>query len=99
MAHTLRQEYLISYDVADTKSRTRVYKELIQYGMFAVQKSVFWGYLTIAELHSVQRYLSEKLQTSDKAFIVHSNFNGRGQCFLIGHQLSEFADWEENGVI
>ena len=97
--YPLRQEYLISYDVEDNKIRTRVFKELNKHGLKAVQKSVFWGYLTIAEVEAIKRYLSRSLEEMDKAFITHTNFNGRGQNYFIGHEKSDFRDWEETLVI
>ena len=99
MIYPLRKEYLICYDVEDTKIRTKIYKELQKYGMSAVQKSVFWGYLTNPELLAVKRFITEKLNNFDKAFITHSNLNGKGQSFLIGHRRDEFTDWEESDVI
>lgn len=98
-SYPLRQEYLISYDVEDNKIRTGVFKELGKYGLRSVQKSVFWGYLTLAELNAVKRYLDDVLDTNDKAFITHSNFNARGQSYFIGHKKNDFEDWEEAGVI
>lgn len=99
MNYPLRQEYLISYDVEDNKIRTYLYKELAKYGLSSVQKSVFWGYLTRAELTAIQRYLNQCIQKQDKAFITHTNFNGRGQSFFIGHAKEEFRDWRETDVI
>lgn len=99
MNNPLRQEYLISYDIEDNKIRTTVYKELCKYGLSAVQKSVFWGYLTVAELDSIKRFLRDKLAKLDKAFITRSNLNGRGQSFFIGHKQAEFTDWAETSVI
>ncbi len=97
--YPLRQEYLVSYDVEDNKIRTRVFKELGKHGLKAVQKSVFWGYLTLAELETVKRYLNDSLNKMDRAFITHTNFNGRGQSYFVGHQKEDFKDWEETGVI
>ena len=99
MTYPLRQEYLISYDVEDNKIRTKVFKELQKYGLCHVQKSVFWGYLTLAELESTKRFLSNELKYTDKAFITHTNFNGRGQSFFVGHRKEEFKDWQETYVI
>ena len=99
MSYPLRQEYLVSYDVEDNKARTRIFKELEKYGLCPVQKSVFWGYLTMSELATIKRYLTDMLDKSDKAFITHSNFNGRGQSFFIGHNEQDFKDWEEHDVI
>ncbi len=97
--YPLRQEYLLSYDVEDNKIRTLVFKELGKHGLKSVQKSVFWGYLTLAELESIKRYLQGNLGEWDKAFITHTNFNGRGQSYFIGHRNEDFKDWEETHVI
>ncbi len=99
MSYPLRQEYLISYDVEDNKIRTRVFKELGKYGLKPVQKSVFWGYLTMAEIKAIKRYLNEKLEKDDKAFVTHTNFNGRGQSYFFGHEKTDFSDWDEAGFI
>ena len=99
MSYPLRQEYLISYDVEDNKIRTRVFKELGKYGLKPVQKSVFWGYLTMAEIKAIKRYLNEKLEKDDKAFVTHTNFNGRGQSYFFGHKKTDFSDWDEAGFI
>jgi len=99
MTYPLRQEYLISYDIEDNKIRMKIFKELQRYGLHAVQKSVFWGYLTLAELEAIKRYFSSELQNMDKAFITHTNFNGRGQSFFIGHIKEEFTDWPETHVL
>ena len=99
MAYPLRQEYLISYDVEDNKIRTKTFKELLKYGLNPVQKSVFWGYLTVAELQAIKRHLHGYLGKVDKAFITHTNFNGRGQSYFIGHTKDDFSDWKETDVI
>lgn len=97
--YPLRHEYLISYDIEDNKIRRSIFKELEKYGLKPTQKSVFWGYLTLAELTSVKRYLTDNLEKTDKAFITHTNFNGRGQSYFIGHGKEEFSDWKETDVI
>ncbi len=95
----LRQEYLLSYDVENNKIRTGIFRELGKYGLRAVQKSVFWGYLTQAELAAIKRYLTASLESSDKVFITQSNFNRRGQSYFLGHGTGEFTDWPESDVI
>ena len=97
--YKLRQEYLISYDIEDNKIRTQLYKALLGYGLRAVQKSVFWGYLSAAELAAVRRDLQTRLKTTDKAFITRSNFNSRGNSYYMGHSTEDFTDWQESGVI
>lgn len=99
MKSSLRKEYLISYDVELNKPRTAVYKELGKFGLKSVQKSVFWGYLTPAELESIKRFLISKLSDSDKVFITATNFNSRGASFHYGHSQDEFKDWNESIAI
>lgn len=99
MDSALRAEYLISYDIEDTKVRTKIFKELERNGMRPVQKSVFWGYLTMAELTGLRRFISHHASKRDKALITRTNFNGRGTSYLIGHKKEEFQDWKESDVI
>ena len=99
MNNSLRREYLVSYDVELNKPRTAVYKELCKFGLKSVQKSVFWGYLTPAEVESIKRFLISKLSNSDKVFITSTNFNGRGASFHYGHNQDEFKDWNESIAI
>jgi len=99
MPHVLRQEYLICYDVEDNKLRTKLFKMLQSQGLKHVQKSVFWGYLTVAEINSIGRFITATIEDADKVLITHTNFNGRGQSHLFGHTKEEFKDWEENCVI
>ena len=99
MASSLRKEFLISYDVQLNKPRSAVYKELGKFGLKPVQKSVFWGYLTPAEIESIKRFLKSKLSDSDKAIITTSNFNGRGTSFFFGYKKNEFRDWDEAIII
>ncbi len=99
MAQQLRHEYLVSYDIQDTKIRTRVFKELEKHGLKNVQQSVFWGFLSGAELNAVKRFLSLSLQENDKSFIVHTNFNKNNFNYFIGHKRNDFSDWEEVDVI
>ena len=94
-----RQEYLISYDIEDNKIRNKVYRELGKHGLKPVQKSVFWGYVSMAEMEAITRYLNSALGDSDKAFATRTTFNGRGHSYTIGHQAQDFSDWEETCVI
>ncbi len=95
----LRQEYLVCYDIEDNKVRTKMFKELRSQGLRHVQKSVFWGYLTKAELNSIRRFISEIMEEPDKALIAKTNLNGRGQSYLFGYASMPLQDWEENCVI
>ena len=96
---SLRKEYLISYDVEDDKIRNCIFKELLQIGLKSVQKSVFWGRLSKAELDSIKRCLQDKLDSKDKAFVIRSDFNKKGQSFSLGHTKEDFIYWKETDVI
>ena len=97
--YPLRREYLISYDIADNKIRSCIFKELEKYGLKSAQKSVFWGYLTLAELNGIKRLLQNKLEKEDKAFITHTDFNRTEQSYFLGHKKEDFIDWKETDVI
>jgi CRISPR-associated protein Cas2 len=99
MPHVLRQEYLICYDIEENRLRTKLFKELRSQGLKHVQKSVFWGYLTVAELNAISRFINSVIDESDKVLITRTNFNGRGQSLFFGHGKEDFKDWEENCVI
>ena len=97
--YPLRREYLICYDISENKIRGDVFKELEKYGLKPAQKSVFWGYLTMAELSAVKRYFSSVLEETYKAFIVRSTFNSLGESCFFGYQEDCFTDWKETDVI
>ena len=99
MSQNLRLEYLVCYDVEDTPMRTKLFKELRRTGLKNVQKSVFWGCLTKAELTSLCRFVDTLVKKEDRVLITRTNFNGRGSSLLHGYEIGVFEDWEENNVI
>ncbi|MGX9366968.1 CRISPR-associated endonuclease Cas2 [Desulfoplanes sp. PS50] len=94
-----RKEYLICYDIKDNKIRTKVFQELEKTGMKNVQQSVFWGFLSMAELNAVRRFTDSIIKKGDKALVTRTNFNGHGCSFLFGYCDEEFQDWKEHHVI
>ncbi|MEY8702171.1 CRISPR-associated endonuclease Cas2 [Francisella philomiragia] len=95
----LRKEYLIAYDIEDNKTRTTIYKQLLAYGLKAVQKSVFWGCISIAELNAVKRMFDSSLDTFDKVFIVRVNMQEQKLDYSFGYDEKTFKDWDEYGHI
>ena len=95
----LRQEYMICYDIQNNKKRSKVYNELEKIGLKAVQKSVFWGYLTNAEITSIYCFIKQLVDEEDRILLTKTNFNGRGFSHLIGHCPEDFKDWDETCVI
>lgn len=65
----LYNEVLVCYDITDTRQRNKLFKELKDISLTAIQKSVFWGYLNRAEEESVRRLLRTYCAKTDKAFI------------------------------
>lgn len=92
----LRQEYLVVYDIESNKSRLSIYKKLLAYGLKSVQKSVFWGYLTLAEKNAIARLLNNALDKTDKAFMTHVSMQRKSFSYKIGHHDDDFKDWEEH---
>ncbi|MDE4961631.1 CRISPR-associated endonuclease Cas2, partial [Francisella tularensis] len=65
----------MAYVIEDNKTRTIIYKQLLAYGIKAVQKSVFWGYVSIAEFNSIKRLFDRSLTISDNVFINRVNMH------------------------
>ncbi len=97
--NTIRQEYLICYDIEDDKARKLLFKYLRSAGLRHAQKSVFWGYLTKAELIAIQRHIEKTIDEIDKVLITRTNFNQRGYSYLFGYRENVFEDWSDHCVI
>ncbi len=96
----IRQEFLISYDMSDTKDRTSLYNILLGYGLFPIQKSVFWGRITKAEKNAISRCLQDYIKDGDKAFILPINVKHKdSNTHLFGYAEDDFVDWKNNDVI
>ena len=96
----LRQEFLVIYDISNNKARTSLYNALLAYGLFPLQKSMFWGKLTKSEKNSILRHLKEIMEESDKAIIIPSKIDKKDpRTHLLGYEDEDFADWKDNEVI
>ena len=97
---SVRQEFFVAYDIEDNKKRTLIYKALEAYGLKAIQKSVFWGYLTKAEFQSIARLVQSELKQKDKFLISRSSVDlNKPNSYGFGYSNSDFQDWSEYGVI
>lgn len=66
---SLHQPWLVSYDISDNRARRRMSELLRDLGLAPVQKSVYFGYLTRAELRSLARDARQHLDAgSDSLF-------------------------------
>ncbi len=73
----LYNEVLVSYDIEDNRQRTRLFKKLKEISLRPIQKSVFWGYLNLAEERAVRRLIAEHCARGDKAFIVRARLSSQ----------------------
>ena len=68
--------YLVCYDVADNKTRKRLFEYLKDLGLVSLQNSVFWGQLTRAEIAALRREAQKQLDPmTDKIFWTITNFH------------------------
>lgn len=61
--------YLISYDIEDSKSRTKLFEELKDLGLLNIQKSVFYGELSKSEIKVVKELFKKLCDDGDRAFL------------------------------
>lgn len=66
-------QYLVCYDIEDTKNRTKLSESLLDLGLIRIQKSVFYGKLIKPELKIVKSLFKKFCSKDDKAFISVSN--------------------------
>lgn len=61
--------YLVSYDIENTKNRTKLFEELKDLGLLNIQKSVFYGELSKSEIKVVKELFKKLCGDEDKAFL------------------------------
>ncbi|SMN00373.1 CRISPR-associated protein Cas2 [uncultured Candidatus Thioglobus sp.] len=87
----LYNEVLVSYDIADTKQRTKLFTKLKDISLTSIQKSVFWGHLNSAEEASVKRLLKSYCAKTDKAFITRVKLSEQiQQNNSVGYEKQDF---------
>lgn len=82
----LYQEVMVSYDIEDNKSRTKLFKELKAISLIPIQKSVFWGHLKAAEENAVKRLFRAYCAKADKAFLVRVKLSQHLKTHSVGYQ-------------
>jgi len=85
-------EFLVAYDIADNKSRKKVFDGLKDLGLFSFQRSIFIGKINKAEDRSIKRLLQQHTNKNcDKAFFLRGSFISQLQESGIG-----YSDFELN---
>lgn len=91
------KQVIVSYDIEDTKIRSKLRKDLMGLGLVPVQKSVMWGYLNKAEEKAVKNLLSlTKIdKTTDAMFLAYADLEGavkQGTTYGLKPTLFEHPD-------
>lgn len=94
----LRSQYLVCYDIADNRSRAKVADSLLNLGLLHIQKSVFWGFLSVAEINSIIAGADELLESADKLLVTPVNTRNKNTRYL-GHHGGTFTDWRDHASI
>ncbi len=90
----LYNEVLVSYDISDTKQRTKLFNKLKDISLTSIQKSVFWGHLNKAEEAAVRRLLKSYCDKGDKAFIARVKLAGQiQQNNSVGYDKQDFPKY------
>ena len=69
-------QIIVSYDISNTKSRTKFFEELKDLGLKPIQKSLFWGYVLASEKRIIKTLFKKycKIET-DKAIMVNATLD------------------------
>ena len=66
-------QVVVSYDIANTKMRNKLFEELKDLGLKPIQKSVFWGYLLPSQKRIVKLLFEKYCDIKqDKAFLTNA---------------------------
>jgi CRISPR-associated protein Cas2 len=95
MVANIRNEYLICYDIQDNKIRDRFFKDLRAYGLKIVQKSVFWGFITNAELSAIKNMSKNIINNDNNKILIMKTAISKNNSYFFGYDNSDFKDWDE----
>ena len=79
--------YLISYDIENTKNRTKLFESLKDLGLISIQKSVFYGELQKSEKAVVKKLFEKYCSNGDKALMTAVNIDISD---TFGYEADEF---------
>lgn len=85
-------EVLVCYDIQDNRRRQRLADALKDLGLESVQKSVFWGFLTLTERKRLPALFEKNLESgSDVAFCVPAGISAGDVFMTFGYGLESFT--------
>lgn len=88
----LYYEVLVTYDIEENKSRKKLFDELKDLGLVAIQKSVFWGHLKHAELKMLPHFFKKYCADGDKAFFVKAKLSNEIVHNGFGYDKDDFEE-------
>lgn len=89
----MRQEYLLLYDISNTRNRTKLFNSLKDVGMHSIQKSVFWGLLNYAEYNMIVRLVESIFDKElDKILFVQTKLRSVKTFRSWGYSESDFME-------
>ena len=94
----LRYQYIVCYDIEDNKKRKKITDLLLDLGLRRIQKSVFWGFLSAAEISGIYNEAHTLLAKADRLLITPVNTRSKNN-YYIGHAPDEFLDWQSHESI
>ncbi len=87
----MKNGYLITYDISDSKIRSKVFETLKDFGMRHIQESVFWGALRAADVNAIAQLLREAcVGDNDRALFVPMTIADIEKSILINYPDGTF---------
>jgi CRISPR-associated protein Cas2 len=92
-------QIIVSYDITNTKNRTKLFEELKDLGLISIQKSVMWGYVIPSEKRVIKELFKKYCdKSSDKAFLSNISLD-KDLSNSFGYSSDEFSHPESFEII
>ncbi len=88
-------EYIVGYDIEDNKIRNKIFEKLKDFGLIPIQKSIFFGALSKAELNSIKTFLKQTVPEKDKVIVIQGEILKQIKEFNIGYNLEAIDIYKE----
>ncbi len=96
----LHREIMVCYDVECNKRRSKLFDALKDIGLRPIQKSVFWGDVTVAERKAIQREFLRLLDPKmDFALVVDVHLRDTATRNAFGYSAADFPPMTDHHVL
>ena len=83
----LYNQFIIAYDISETKNRTKLFESLKDLGLISIQKSVMWGFLNKAEYNAAKREIKIYMdKNTDNVIISRIDLLNKKENEIFGNQ-------------